>query len=100
VLGPFQGRPACTRIPFGKGVCGLAARDKKTVVVADLHDFPDHIACDANSRSEIVVPLVSPAGLVVGVLDLDSPLLRRFGDHERKLCEALSEIASRWAARL
>ena len=98
VLGPFQGRPACTRIPFSKGVCGLAARDKKTVIVADVHEFPDHIACDANSRSEIVVPLLSSAGTLIGVLDLDSPRTGRFGEPERHLCEELAALAARWAA--
>jgi len=100
VLGPFQGRPACTRIPFSKGVCGLAARDKKTVIVADVHEFPDHIACDANSRSEIVVPLLSPAGALIGVLDLDSPRTGRFGEPERLICEELAALAARWATLL
>ncbi len=77
VLGPFHGKPACVRIAFGKGVCGTAAAEVRTVVVPDVHAFPGHIACDAASRSEIVVPLVRQ-GRVVGVLDLDSPVPGRF----------------------
>ena len=77
VLGPFQGKPACVRIALGKGVCGTAAAEGRTVVVPDVHAFPGHIACDASSRSEIVVPLIR-AGQVLGVLDLDSPLPGRF----------------------
>ncbi len=77
VLGPFQGRPACVRIPLAKGVCGTAAATGKTVIVPDVHEFPGHIACDPNSRSEIVVPLMKNGGLL-GVLDLDSPKLDRF----------------------
>ena len=77
VLGPFHGKPACVRIALGKGVCGTAAAEVRTVVVPDVHAFPGHIACDAASRSEIVVPLVRQ-GRVVGVLDLDSPVPGRF----------------------
>jgi len=88
VLGPFQGKPACVRIPIGKGVCGTAAARAATVVVPDVHDFPGHIACDPESRSELVVPLID-AGAVLGVLDLDSPLLARFGELERDGCEQL-----------
>jgi len=80
VLGPFQGKVACVRIALGSGVCGTAAERRETVVVADVHAFPGHIACDAASRSEIVVPLIQN-GRMLGVLDLDSPLLARF-DHE------------------
>jgi L-methionine (R)-S-oxide reductase len=80
VLGPFQGRVACVRIALGQGVCGTAAERRETVVVADVHAFPGHIACDAASRSEIVVPLIQ-SGRLLGVLDLDSPLLARF-DHD------------------
>ncbi|MEV2283069.1 GAF domain-containing protein [Paenibacillus larvae] len=79
VLGPFQGLVACVRIPFGKGVCGTAARDRKTLRVADVHAFPGHIACDAASRSEIVVPMIED-GNVIGVLDIDSPLQDRFDE--------------------
>ena len=77
VLGPFQGKPACVRIQLGKGVCGKAAATRKTVLVPDVHKFPGHIACDPNSKSEIVVPLIKSGGLL-GVLDLDSPKLNRF----------------------
>jgi L-methionine (R)-S-oxide reductase len=88
VLGPFQGKPACMRIPIGKGVCGTAAARAATVLVPDVHDFPGHIACDANSRSELVVPLIED-GAVLGVLDLDSPMLSRFDDVDREGCERL-----------
>jgi GAF domain-containing protein len=77
VLGPFQGKPACVHIAMGKGVCGTAARDKRTVVVPDVGKFPGHIACDSASRSEIVVPVMRTID-VLGVLDLDSPSLARF----------------------
>ena len=77
VLGPFQGKPACIRIPLGRGVCGTAAATRQTQVVPDVHAFPGHIACDADSRSEIVVPLVR-VGALIGVLDLDSPRPGRF----------------------
>jgi len=91
VLGPFQGRPACVRIEIGKGVCGTAAATRETQVVADVHAFPGHIACDAASQSEIVVPLVKD-GRVVGVLDLDSPLTGRFDDADRTGLEALAAL--------
>jgi GAF domain-containing protein len=77
VVGPFQGQPACVRIPLGRGVCGTAAAARQTQVVGDVHAFDGHIACDAASRSEIVVPLLRD-GRLVGVLDLDSPSLERF----------------------
>src|SRR6266481_1342441 len=86
VLGPFQGKPACVRIPIGKGVCGTAASRAATVLVPDVHDFPGHIACDPNSRSELVVSLIED-GAVLGVLDLDSPLLARFYALDREGCE-------------
>jgi putative methionine-R-sulfoxide reductase with GAF domain/alkylhydroperoxidase family enzyme len=88
VLGPFQGRPACVRIAIGQGVCGAAAARGATVLVADVHDFPGHIACDPASRSELVVPLIEE-GVVTGVLDLDSPSLARFEEADRQGCEAL-----------
>lgn len=91
VLGPFQGKVACVRIPIGRGVCGAAAERRKTVVVPDVHAFPGHIACDAASRSEIVVPLLRGSELV-GVLDLDSPLPSRFDDDDARGLEALVEI--------
>ena len=88
VLGPFQGRAACIEIPLGRGVCGTAAAENRTVVVSDVHDFPGHIACDAASRSEIVVP-IRRCGRVVGVLDIDSPLTDRFSDQDKEGLEAL-----------
>jgi len=88
VLGPFQGKPACVRIPLGKGVCGTAAARAATVLVADVHEFPGHIACDPVSRSELVVPLIE-GGEVIGVLDLDSPLPARFDEMDRAGCERL-----------
>jgi L-methionine (R)-S-oxide reductase len=91
VLGPFQGKPACVRIAFGKGVCGTAARDRKTMVVPDVDKFPGHIVCDSNSKSEIVVPLVR-FGKVIGVLDIDSPNLARFDDDDRRGLEALADV--------
>jgi L-methionine (R)-S-oxide reductase len=91
VLGPFQGKPACVRIAVGKGVCGAAAATRETQVVADVHAFPGHIACDAASASELVVPLIRDSR-VVGVLDLDSPLKGRFDDIDREGCETLARI--------
>jgi GAF domain-containing protein len=88
VLGPFQGRPACIRIPFGKGVCGAAAASREPQCVADVHAFPGHIACDAASRSELVVPIVA-AGRLVGVLDLDSPVPGRFDQEDVEGCVKL-----------
>jgi L-methionine (R)-S-oxide reductase len=82
VLGPFQGKVACVRIALGQGVCGTAAERRETVIVPDVHAFPGHIACDAASRSEIVVPLIQD-GRLLGVLDLDSPELARFDDEDR-----------------
>ena len=91
VLGPFQGKPACIRIPVGHGVCGTAAQKKETVIVEDVHQFPGHIACDAASNSEIVIPLVKD-GEVFGVLDIDSPEFGRFGDLEKKYLEEVVAI--------
>jgi GAF domain-containing protein len=91
VLGPFQGKVACVRIPFGRGVCGSAAERRATLVVPDVHEFPGHIACDAASRSEIVVPLMS-AGRVLGVLDLDSPLTARFDEVDAQGLGAIVEL--------
>ena len=82
VLGPFQGKPACVRIPLGKGVCGTAAENRETLVVPDVNAFAGHIACDAASRSEIVVPIVRGRTLV-GVLDVDAPETARFDDEDR-----------------
>jgi L-methionine (R)-S-oxide reductase len=91
VLGPFQGKPACVRIGIGKGVCGTAAARRETLLVEDVHQFPGHIACDSASNSEIVVPLVR-GGELLGVLDLDSPKLRRFGAADQRGLEALARI--------
>jgi len=87
VLGPFQGLPACVRIPFGRGVCGTSAEKKETVLVEDVHQFPGHIACDAASQSEIVVPLVKEDGTLLGVLDIDSPEKSRFDETDKKYLE-------------
>ncbi|WP_368736046.1 GAF domain-containing protein [Ectobacillus ponti] len=91
VLGPFQGLPACVRIPFGRGVCGTAAATKETQLVPDVHLFPGHIACDAASNSEIVVPIVKN-GEVIGVLDIDSPLKNRFDELDQQYLEKLVDI--------
>lgn len=91
VVGPFQGKPACVRIPLGKGVCGTAAATRKTIVVRDVHEFPGHIACDSASQSEIVVPLIK-GDTLLGVLDIDSPLLARFDDADRRGIERLAAI--------
>jgi GAF domain-containing protein len=93
VLGPFQGLPACTRIEMGKGVCGRAAAEGKPVIVADVHDFPGHIACDAASNSEIVIPLFKD-GRVYGVLDLDSPSLNRFSEAEAAVLTRIGQEIS------
>ena len=90
VLGPFQGLPACIRIAMGKGVCGAAAETLQTQLVEDVHTFEGHIACDAASRSEIVVPLVKD-GELIGVLDIDSPSVARFDDEDRVGVERLVE---------
>lgn len=88
VLGPFQGKTACIRIALGKGVCGTAAATRETQLVEDVHAFPGHIACDADSRSELVVPIVHD-GRLLGVLDLDSPIPARFDREDAAGCEAL-----------
>ncbi|MET4560917.1 GAF domain-containing protein [Lysinibacillus parviboronicapiens] len=82
VLGPFQGLPACVRIPIGRGVCGTAVKEKETIVVKDVHAFPGHIACDAASQSEIVIPLIKQ-DKVIAVLDIDSPVTNRFSIEDR-----------------
>jgi len=97
LLGPFQGRVACTEIPFGRGVCGRAAVTKESQRIADVHAFADHIVCDSESRSELVVPLIDAAGSVVGVLDIDSPILARFTEADEAL---MVEVASVVAASL
>jgi GAF domain-containing protein len=91
LVGPFQGKPACVRIALGKGVCGTAAQTRKTQLVPDVNAFPGHIFCDGDSRSELVVPLVSKAKML-GVLDLDSPKLARFDEEDQKGLETLAEV--------
>src|SRR3569623_3830494 len=91
VVGPFQGKPACVRSALGRGVCGTAAVTRETQVVEDVHAFPGHIACDAASRSVVVVPLVMQ-GRLIGVWDVDSPLLARFVAADRHGMEALSQV--------
>jgi GAF domain-containing protein len=93
VLGPFQGKAACVRIPVGKGVCGTAADRREAIVVEDVNLFPGHIACDAASRSEIVVPLIAP-GRLLGVLDVDAPAVGRFDAEDRRGLEAVAAIVA------
>ena|SRR5690625_2321704 len=90
VLGPFQGLPACVRIAVGKGVCGTAVKEKKTMLVPDVNEFPGHIACDAQSQSEIVVPIFKDDE-VIGVLDVDSPVKDRFDEMDQKYLEKFVE---------
>jgi len=94
VLGPFQGNPACVRIPLGQGVCGVAAQQCETIIVPNVHEFPEHIACDVASNSEIVVPLFDGERLL-GVLDLDSPIIGRFDDQD---AEGLNELVTVFVA--
>ncbi|WP_289623472.1 GAF domain-containing protein [Alkalihalobacillus deserti] len=91
VLGPFQGLPACVRIPIGKGVCGTAVKKNETMLVPDVHQFPGHIACDAASRSEIVIP-VRTDGIIVAILDIDSPILARFTPEEQFHLEKFVQV--------
>ncbi len=91
VLGPFQGQPACVRIAIGKGVCGAAAQQLQTIIVANVHDFPGHIACDSASNSEIVVPIIKDDKLI-GVLDLDSPSVGRFDEEDARGLNELVEV--------
>ncbi len=91
VLGPFQGKPACVRIDWGKGVCGTAASRGETVLVPDIHEFPGHIACDPDSSAELVLPLIE-GGRVLGVFDLDSPVFDRFDADDQAGCERLVAI--------
>lgn len=92
ILAPFQGKPACARIAYGKGVCGTAWKTDSTIVVPDVHQFPGHIACDAASRSEIVVVLHRKNGSVFGLLDIDSPEIGRFTDFEKEILEKTGAV--------
>jgi len=91
-LGPFQGKPACTNISMGKGVCGTSASNRKTLVVDDVHKFTGHIACDSGSRSEIVIPIITKSGDLFGVLDIDSPVLSRFDDSLKNALEKIAHL--------
>ena len=91
VLGPFQGKPACIRIAMGRGVCGVAAARRELQLVRDVHEFPGHIACDAASASELVVPLIAGERLI-GVLDLDSPIVGRFDEEDGQGCAAIAAL--------
>ena len=93
-LGPFQGEVACTIIPFGKGVCGSAALKKETIIVPNVNEFPGHIACSALSKSEIVTPIIKD-GKCVGVIDIDSPILNRFGNTEKEELEKIAKLLER-----
>lgn len=97
VLGPFQGKPACTHIELGKGVCGKAAITRETQVVENVHEFPGHIACDSQSNSEIVLPIIKNDKLI-GVLDIDSPLYSRFDQTDRKYLEEFVAILNKYIA--
>lgn len=95
ILGPFQGMPACIRIKAERGVCGQAYRERKTLNVADVHEFPGHIACDSASRSELVIPLIKDQ-LCIGVLDLDAPSLARFSQQDaEELTRIMNDLSSR-----
>ena len=95
LVGPFQGKVACIRIPVGKGVCGSAVERDETIRVDDVHEFPGHIACDSNSRSEIVCP-IHHNGSIIGVLDIDSPIPDRFSDDDQKGIEKLIEVLEKY----
>ena len=99
VVGPFQGKPACVRIALGRGVCGTAAQSRQTQLITDVHAFEGHIACDAASNSEIVVPLIKADGNLLGVWDVDSPLVGRFDDEDRRGMEALCAVFLQGLAR-
>ncbi len=96
VLGPFQGKPACIRISFGKGVCGTAAKKDETQLVKDVHEFPGHIACDSASRSEIVIPIHNKSGVVAAVLDIDSPDLARFDETDQSGLELCVNVLEKY----
>lgn len=94
VVGPFHGEPACIEIRLGHGVCGTAAERKESIIVPDVSLFPGHIACSAKSRSEIVVPIIRRDGTLWGLIDIDSPVLNRFSEYEKRLLENLSNLIS------
>jgi GAF domain-containing protein len=98
VLGPFQGKPACIRIAIGKGVCGTAAERRQTILVHNVHEFPGHIACDSASNAEVVVPLIKDGDLL-GVLDVDSPIVGRFDDEDAAGLNQLAEVFLEHVAR-
>jgi len=103
VLGPFHGKVACVRIGFGKGVCGTSYKNKSTIVVKDVHQFPGHIACDESSNSEIVIPIISADGNVLGVFDLDSVVVDTFNEEDKEFLEEivrLTEKACDWSKLL
>lgn len=91
VLGPFQGKVACTHIPMGKGVCGTSASNKKTIIVEDVHKFEGHIACDSASNSEIVVPIIYENTLI-GVIDIDSFIFNRFNNEDKEILEKVAKV--------
>ncbi len=102
-LGPFQGKAACTAIPVGRGVCGTAAKERRTMRVPDVHAFPGHIACDSASRSELVIPLLTADGRLMGVMDIDSPIPDRFDEADRQGLEAFAAAlceAADWSGGL
>jgi GAF domain-containing protein len=99
VLGPFQGQVACSRIAEGRGVCGRAVQDGRTLLVPNVHEFADHIACDSASNSELVIPLYKKGGAIWGVLDLDSPDLGRFEPAETERLERVGELVSAFVAK-
>lgn len=94
VLGPFQGKPACTHIPYGKGVCGTCAKTRQSIIVPNVHKFSDHIACDSTSASEIVVPIIY-SDRFIGVIDVDAPVIDRFTLHDQELLEHVAKIIAK-----
>ena len=94
VLGPFQGEPACSIIQIGKGVCGTSVKEKRAIIVADVDKFPGHIACSSKSKSELVVPILKSKGEIIGVIDIDSPILNRFAEEDLSLIEKVARIVS------
>ena len=91
-LGPFQGKPACTSIQMGKGVCGTSAKERRTIMVDNVHEFDGHITCDSDSESEIVIPIITKCGDLFGVLDIDSPYLKRFDEEIKIALESIVHL--------